>query len=159
MGVTSFQALNAPMLLDSYALQAAVLESGLTDTMMQPLNDIGVTGVATLAGNLRKPAAVEAALVDPADWQGVTFGTYLSEAEFKAIRALGAKPKAVFGSARDQAVRAGSIGGFEQGLLALQAQHAVRDGAVPDHQRHPLAPDADRRRQPRPGRPAHHYPA
>ena len=37
LGVSSFQALNAPMLVDSYALQAAVLESGLTDTMMQPL--------------------------------------------------------------------------------------------------------------------------
>ena len=31
LGVTSFQALNAPMLLDSYPLQAAVLESRLPD--------------------------------------------------------------------------------------------------------------------------------
>ena len=117
LGVTSFQALNAPMLVDSYALQASVLESGLTDTMMQPLSDIGVTGVATLAGTLRKPVSVEKALVTPADWQGVTFGTYLSEAEFEAVRALEASPKAVFGSARDQALRAGSIGGFESSLL------------------------------------------
>jgi TRAP-type C4-dicarboxylate transport system substrate-binding protein len=117
MGVTSFQALNAPMLIDSYALQAAVLESGVTDAMMEPLSDIGVTGVATLAGTLRKPVSVEKALVAPADWQGVTFGTYLSEAEFEAVRALGARPKVAFGGARDQALRAGSIGGFEAGLL------------------------------------------
>ena len=117
LGVTSFQALNAPMLLDSYALQAAVLESGITDTMMQPLSEIGVTGVATLAGTLRKPVSVEKALVAPADWQGVTFGTYLSEALFEAVRALEARPKVAFGSARDQALRAGSIGGFESSLL------------------------------------------
>src|SRR5215210_965460 len=72
LGVTSFQALNAPMLVDSYALQAAVLESGLTDVMMQPLSDIGVTGVATLAGALRRPVSVEKALVAPDDWQGIT---------------------------------------------------------------------------------------
>ena len=117
LGVTSFQALNAPMLVDSYALQAAVLESGITDTMMQPLSDIGVTGVATLAGTLRKPVSVEKALVAPDDWHGVTFGTYLSEAEFEAVRALEATPKVVFGGARDQALRAGSIGGFESSLL------------------------------------------
>ena len=81
------------MLVDSYALQAAVLESGLTDQMMQRLTDIGVTGVAMLAGALRKPVAVEAAARRPADWQGVTFGTYRSEAEFEAIRALDASPK------------------------------------------------------------------
>jgi TRAP-type C4-dicarboxylate transport system substrate-binding protein len=117
LGVTSFQALNAPMLLDSYALQAAVLESGITDTMMQSLSEIRVTGVATLAGTLRKPVSVEKALVAPADWQGVTFGTYLSEAEFEAVRALEASPKVAFGGARDQALRAGSIDGFEASLL------------------------------------------
>jgi TRAP-type C4-dicarboxylate transport system substrate-binding protein len=117
LGVTSFQALNAPMLLDSYALQAAVLESGITDTMMQSLSDIGVTGVATLAGTLRKPVSVEKALVAPADWHGVTFGTYLSEVEFEAVRALDARPKVAFGAARDQALRAGSLDGFEAGLL------------------------------------------
>ena len=115
------------MLVDSYALQAAVLESGLTDTMMQPLSDIGVTGVATLAGALRKPVSVEKALVGPADWQGVTFGTYLSEAEFEAVRALEASPKAVFGSARDQALRAGSIGRLRVQLAPLPAQQPLRD--------------------------------
>ena len=120
LGITSFQALNAPMLVDSYALQAAVLDSGLPEQMMEPLGDIGVAGLATMAGTLRKPVAVEAALVNPADWRGATFATYRSEAEFEAVRALAASPKAVLGGARDQAVRTGSIDGFESGLLAYR---------------------------------------
>ena len=34
LGVDSFQALTAPMLIDSYALENAVIESGVTDKMM-----------------------------------------------------------------------------------------------------------------------------
>ena len=85
--------------------------------MMHRLSDIGVTGLATLAGTLRKPVAVEEGTGRPADWQGVTFGTYLSQAEFEAVRALDASPVVGVGGARDQALRAGSIDGFESGLL------------------------------------------
>ena len=108
------------MLVDSYALQAAVIRSATTGHMMQSLDDAGVTGLAVLAGALRKPVAVEAPLGGPDDWRGVTFSTFDSALQFDAVRALGADPVAVVGDARDQALREGSLDGFESSALAYQ---------------------------------------
>jgi len=58
MGVTSFQALQAPMLIDSYALQRAVLASDMPGQMLQGLDKVGVRGLGVLADGLRKPIAV-----------------------------------------------------------------------------------------------------
>ncbi len=71
-----------------------------------------------LGGVLRRPVAVEAPLGGPGDWRGVTFSTFDSELQFEAVRALGAKPVAVVGDARDQALREGSLDGFESSVLA-----------------------------------------
>jgi len=134
LGVTSFRALTAPMLVDSYPVQAAVIESGITDRMMQGLTEVDVTGVAVLAGALRKPVAVEAPLVGPRDWRGVTFSTFRSEGQFQAIRALDASAVAVLGDARDQALREGSLDGFESSLLAyrLNAQEETAPYLTPN---------------------------
>ena len=59
MGVTSFQALQAPMLIDSYTLQRAVIASDLPGLMMEGLDKVGVEGLGVLADGLRKPIAVE----------------------------------------------------------------------------------------------------
>ena len=119
LGVDSFQALTTPMLIDSYALEGAVIESGITDQMMQGLDDVGVTGLGTMAGALRKPIAVERPLLGPEDWRGITFGIFKSEGQEHAIRAL-ATPLQVIGDARDKALQNGSIDGFESSLLAYQ---------------------------------------
>ena len=42
MGVTSFQALQAPMLIDSYALEQAVAASDMPGQMLQGLDKVGV---------------------------------------------------------------------------------------------------------------------
>ena len=59
MGVTSFQALQAPMLIDSYALEQAVVASDIPGQMMQGLSKLGVQGLGVLADGLRKPIAVK----------------------------------------------------------------------------------------------------
>ena len=117
VGITSFQALTAPMLVDSYALENAVIESGITEQMMEALDDIGVTGLAVLADGLRKPIGVSGPIVSPADWHGITFGTLRSNGQADAIRALGATPAEVFGAERDEALATGMIQGFEFALL------------------------------------------
>ena len=48
LGAENFIALSAPMLIDSYALEDAVIESGLTYQMLPGLEDIGVTGLGVL---------------------------------------------------------------------------------------------------------------
>ena len=120
LGVNSLRALTAPMLIDSYELEDAVIESGITDQMMQGLDDVGVTGVGILGGALRKPITVEKPLLGPADWRGITFGIFKSEGQAQAIRALAASPLQVIGDARDNALQNGSIDGFESSLLAYR---------------------------------------
>ncbi len=46
------------MLIDSYALQSAVIASDITGRMLGGLSVIGVTGLAVVGGGLRKPIAV-----------------------------------------------------------------------------------------------------
>jgi len=116
MGVSSFQALQAPMLIDSYALEHAVVASDIPDQMMQGLNKVGVRGFGTLANGLRRPIAVKQPMLGLADWRGMTFGTYRSQGQAKAIRALGATPKEVVGPVREQALKDGKIQGFELSL-------------------------------------------
>jgi TRAP-type transport system periplasmic protein len=118
LGFNNFQALIAPMLIDSYALESSVIESGMTEQMMQGLDDLGVTGLKVLAGALRKPVAVKRPLLGPDDWRGITFGIFKSDAQAVAVRALAATPSQVIGDARDVALEKGSIDGFESSLLA-----------------------------------------
>jgi TRAP-type transport system periplasmic protein len=113
LGVKSFQALTAPMLVDSYRLENAVIESGITEQMMNELDELDVVGLGVLPDGLRRPIGVTAPIVGPSDWRGITFGTLKSDRQAEAIRALEAKPMQVFGTERDDAIENGTIQGFE----------------------------------------------
>jgi TRAP-type C4-dicarboxylate transport system substrate-binding protein len=116
IGFENFQALTAPMLVDSYALEEAVIESGVTEEMMRGLDELGVVGLGVLADGLRRPIGVTAPLLGPADWEGITIGTLRSDGQVAAIRALGATPAQIFGSEREEALGKGTIQGFEFSL-------------------------------------------
>ena len=126
MGVKSFQALTAPMLVDSYALENAVIESGITDQMMEGLDELDVVGLAVLADGLRKPIGVTAPILGPADWRGITFGTLRSNGQAEAIRALGATPAQIFGSEREEALAQGHDPGIRVQHVALQRHPSGR---------------------------------
>jgi TRAP-type transport system periplasmic protein len=113
MDVESFQALSAPMLIDSYALESAVIESGITDQMMQGLDDVGVAALGVLPDGLRRPIGVTGPILGPADWRGLTFGTLRSNGQAEAIRALGATPAQVHREGREAGLENGTIQGFE----------------------------------------------
>jgi TRAP-type C4-dicarboxylate transport system substrate-binding protein len=123
--VKSFQALTAPMLVDSYALENAVIESGITEQMMQGLDDLGVAGLGVLADGLRKPSGVTGPILGPGDWQGITFGTLRSNGQAEAIRALGATPVQVFGTEREEGLEQGTIQGFETSVWVHQHNPAL----------------------------------
>jgi TRAP-type C4-dicarboxylate transport system substrate-binding protein len=120
LGTTSFQALQAPMLIDSYALERTVVASDLPGRMMEGLNRVGVRGLGVLADGLRKPIAVKHPVLGVGDWRGITFGTLNSRVQIQAIRALGATPMVAFGAAREQALRDGRLQGFELHLFGYQ---------------------------------------
>jgi TRAP-type C4-dicarboxylate transport system substrate-binding protein len=117
LGVTSFQALTAPLLIDSYPLERAVIGSGIPAQMMGSLDTLQVTGLGVLPDGLRKPIAVRKPLLGPADWRGLTFAAFRSGESSEAIRALGAAPSDVSGTPLDQGLGSGTVGGFEKNLL------------------------------------------
>jgi TRAP-type C4-dicarboxylate transport system substrate-binding protein len=120
MGVTSFQALQAPMLIDSYALEHAVVASDLPGQMLQGLDKVGVRGLGVLADGLRKPVAVRHPVLGVGDWRGITFGTLKSQGQAQAIRSLGATPMEVFRRSRNQALLDGRLQGLEMDLFVYE---------------------------------------
>lgn len=117
LGVTTFQALTAPLLLDSYALQEVVITSDIPAEMLDGLEPLDVVGVAVLPGALRKPISAGGPLVAPADWQGITFHAFHSTDSADAITALGATPTDVGFDARDEGLFDGSIHGIENSIV------------------------------------------
>jgi TRAP-type C4-dicarboxylate transport system substrate-binding protein len=120
MGVTSFQALQAPMLIDSYALEQAVVASEIPGQMLRGVDKVGVRGLGVLADGLRRPIAVKHPLLGVGDWRGITFGTLKSQGQAQAIRSLGATPMEVFRRARSQALKDGRLQGLEMDLLVYE---------------------------------------
>jgi TRAP-type transport system periplasmic protein len=117
LGVKSFQALSAPMLIDSYELEQAVMDSDIPARMLGSLDTLHVAGLGVLAGGLRKPIAVEKPLLGPKDWSGITFAAYRSLVASQAITALGARSSEVVGPPLDERLDSGEVQGFEKNLL------------------------------------------
>jgi TRAP-type transport system periplasmic protein len=120
LGTTSFQALTTPMLIDSYPLQNAVIEAGITEEMMPGLDSLGVAALGVVPDGLRKPIGVDGPILSLADWQGLTFGTLLSDGQAEAIRALGATSAQVNGTEREAGLADGTIRGFETSIWVHQ---------------------------------------
>ncbi len=92
-GATSFQALGAPFLVDSYALQGRVLASPLAERMLAGLEPLGLVGVSLLPGGLRYPLGFSRELAGPADYAGATIGIRPSGIAEATFAALGARSK------------------------------------------------------------------
>jgi TRAP-type C4-dicarboxylate transport system substrate-binding protein len=126
LGVNSFQALTAPLLIDSYPLERAVLASPIPKQMLAGLRSLGLTGLAVLADALRKPIAVKKPLLAPADWRDITFAAFRSRSQAAAIRALGAHPSEAWSDALANGLDSGRIEGFEKNLLVYRITGLAR---------------------------------
>lgn len=113
MGVSNFEALSAPMLIDNYHLENAALQAALSGQMLAGVKSLGVTGLGLFGDGLRLPISVRRALLAPTDWRGISFGTYGSDVQAEAIQALGATPLVAFGPYRLHDLQTGAIQGFE----------------------------------------------
>jgi TRAP-type C4-dicarboxylate transport system substrate-binding protein len=94
LGVTDFQPLQAPMLIDSLALERAVIDGPIPDRLLPSLRQLGVVGVAVLPGALRRPFGRHGSLASLAAFEGATFGIRPSLVAAATARALGARPLA-----------------------------------------------------------------
>jgi TRAP-type C4-dicarboxylate transport system substrate-binding protein len=91
-GVSSFRALSAPLLINSYALQDRVLRSPVTGQMLRGLRPLGLAGIGVLPGPLSKPLGIARPLLRPSDYAGLRIGVQQSLVADATMRALGATP-------------------------------------------------------------------
>src|SRR5439155_26424759 len=129
LGVNSFQPLGAPMLIDSYPLERAVITSSIPGQMLTDLDKLKVIGLGILADGLRKPIAVARPLLGPADWRGISFAGFRSRGQAQAVEALGARPSDVIGEELTVALANGSVQGAENNLLVYE--NATRQSVAP----------------------------
>jgi TRAP-type C4-dicarboxylate transport system substrate-binding protein len=109
VGVTAFDPLHAPFLIDSYELQDQVLDDDLADTMLAALEPAGVTGVAVLPGPMRF-LQVDRRIDGPEGLAGLEIALQDSPVGEATLAAFGARP-----------VQIGS-GGSISGLDGVEAQ-------------------------------------
>jgi len=90
LGVRSFQALVAPFLIDSLALEGRALQAPLARRALAEVEKAGVVGVALLPGRLRRPLGLTRPLLQPRDYRGAKIGIRPGGVAEATFRALGA---------------------------------------------------------------------
>lgn len=92
VGVNNFAPLQAPFLIDSYDLEAAVLASSPAQALLDSTQSAGVIGIGFVQGPLRRPLAYTHSLLDLPDYAGARMGIRGSGLSAQAMQALGAMP-------------------------------------------------------------------
>jgi TRAP-type C4-dicarboxylate transport system substrate-binding protein len=116
LGVRSFQALQAPFLIDSYPLLDAVLASPMPGRMLAGLHQAGFTGLGLYPDQLRHLAGFRKPLASRRDLRGARIRVPSSRASDALLRTLGAAPVHLNGSAFSQAVTSGTVDGVDAGV-------------------------------------------
>ena len=101
LGVQQFQALVAPFLVNSLALEDRAFETPFARRALAGVRKAGVVGVALLPGPLRRPLGLTRALVRPQDYRRARIAIRLGEVAKATFRALGATPAGSIPSASD----------------------------------------------------------
>ncbi|GAA3563769.1 hypothetical protein [Kribbella ginsengisoli] len=118
-GVNDFDALSAPMAVDSLALEQQVAASDLATEMLTSVGAFGLVGLGILPGPIRRPVGITRNLLGPADFRGARIGYSASEVGVRAVRALGAKPVTTrFGGAPLE-----GMDGAEHQVSGIQGNH------------------------------------
>jgi TRAP-type C4-dicarboxylate transport system substrate-binding protein len=118
-GIASLQALEAPMTITSMAAAKALVSGQTSADALAQLKGTGLVGLSLLIGPLRRPFAAQAPLLEPKDWQGVTFRTFNSPVQAAAIKALGGTPVTA-GTDWVDLVAAGQLRGIEFDIAQYQ---------------------------------------
>jgi TRAP-type C4-dicarboxylate transport system substrate-binding protein len=100
LGVTSFQALHAPFLVNDDLLLDRVATGPLADTMLSGLRDAGVEGLAVLPESVRNPVGLRQPLVSLGSFRGARLIVTPSRVTDAALRALRATPVHALGHAQ-----------------------------------------------------------
>jgi TRAP-type C4-dicarboxylate transport system substrate-binding protein len=124
-GIPGVQAVEAPMVLTSYAAERALVTGAAAHAVLSRLDRGGVLTLGLLVGPLRRPFAADQPLLGPADWAGVRFRSFHSAVQDETIAALGGTPVEV-GAEVTAAVRDGRLRGAELDV----AQYLINGGGT-----------------------------
>jgi TRAP-type C4-dicarboxylate transport system substrate-binding protein len=133
VGVTSFQALQAPFLITDHGLLTEVLASPMADEMIASLGDVGLVGLGLYPDGLRYPLGYAAPMASLEDFDGADIRLVPSEATEALVRALGGRPVyGLAGDALDAAIASGDVDGTEVslGLAPIIAQDVAPRSVV-----------------------------
>src|SRR5215467_5169172 len=128
VGIDSFQALQAPFLIDSYALERQVLDSSIPAKMLAGLRPYALAGLGILPGPLRRPLGFGRPLLAASDYKGARIGIRPSQVTADIFRALGAIPVTQTRSSSGVSIT-GGLTGFEGHADLIDAGYAV-PGAI-----------------------------
>ena len=126
VGVTSFDALGAPLLIDSLALEGRVTTSDVATAMLAGVEPLGLTGLAVLPGPLRKPIGLARPLVSAGDYRGARIAVSASVMTERALSALGA----VAVPSPFQKTRLSAVDGLEQQVESVAGNEYDAPGSV-----------------------------
>ena len=116
LGVTSFQALQAPFLVTSYALIDRIATGPLAVRMLAGLQANDFVGLALVPDRLRHPIGVRRPLASLADFAGARIRVIPSRATDTLMRALGATPVHISGADVGAAMAHHEFDGTEHSL-------------------------------------------
>jgi TRAP-type C4-dicarboxylate transport system substrate-binding protein len=128
VGIDSFQALQAPFLIDSYPLERKVLGSGIPAKMLAGLRPYGLVGLGILPGPLRRPLGFGRPLLAASNYQGARIGIRPSRVTADIFRALGAIPDTQTRSSSGMSITRG-LTGFEGPASIIDSGFAI-PGAI-----------------------------
>src|SRR5215469_14579865 len=146
VGIDSFQALQAPFLIDNYPLERKILASAIPGQMLAALRPHGLTGLAVLPGPLRRPLGFTRPLVAAASYRGARIAIRPSVLDADIFRALGAIPATFY-----RTLGPGSIAGLTGNVVFEPRANVIfmnsrAFGALTPSQRTELAQAAVRAR-------------
>jgi TRAP-type C4-dicarboxylate transport system substrate-binding protein len=92
VGMRSFDALIAPMEIDSMSLQQQVLSSDVASDMVSGVEGLGLKGIGILPGPMRFPAGITRQLRTPNDFNAARIAFNASAVAERSLRALDSIP-------------------------------------------------------------------
>ena len=92
VGLRSFDALIAPMQIDTMSLQQQVLSSDIARGMVSGVEGLGLKGVGILPGPMRLPAGITRPLRTPEDFSGARIAFSASAVAERSLQNAGRYP-------------------------------------------------------------------
>lgn len=117
VGLTSFQALQAPFLIDNDELAQRVSADPIAKEMLDRLDTIDLVGLALVPGGLRHPVGWHQPLLSLQDYQGAVINSRPSPDVDRLFAALGASTDHSVGQERITNASRGLLRGLDMSLL------------------------------------------